>query len=204
MRVKSPERRRQILEAAVKTFARLGYERASVAEVCADAGIARGTLYQYFADKQSLFREVLRAYAGKVSTHMQPLAAAQVPRDPDREGLLRFLTERFERIYSVILEDREVYTILFREALAKNADTRDVVAEIHGHLVSLMVAEMKLGGRLGLVRIEDPEFAAEFVIGGIFHTALVGIVDAPSPQPPRRLAEKSARFVVGALFAAPH
>ena len=192
MRVKSPERRRQILEAAVKTFARLGYERASVAEVCADAGIARGTLYQYFADKQSLFREVLRAYAGKVSTHMQPLAAAQVPRDPDREGLLRFLTERFERIYSVILEDREVYTILFREALAKNADTRDVVAE------------MRLGGRLGLVRIEDPEFAAEFVIGGIFHTALVGIVDAPSPQPPRRLAEKSARFVVGALFAAPH
>ncbi|MCC6639578.1 MAG: TetR/AcrR family transcriptional regulator [Deltaproteobacteria bacterium] len=201
MRVRSPERRAQILETAVKTFARLGYERASIAEVCADAGIARGTLYQYFADKQALFREVLRAYAGKVATHMQPLAPAQIPSAPDREGLLDFLTERFERIYSVILDEREIYTILFREALAKNADTRDVVAEIHGRLVSLMVAEMEMGRRLGLVRVEESAFAAEFLIGGIFHTALVCIVDAPVPQPPRLLAEKSARFVVGALSA---
>lgn len=203
MRVKSPERRRQILETAVKTFARLGYERASIAEVCADAGIARGTLYQYFEDKKSLFREVLRAYADKIATHMQPLPLAEIPRDAGPDGLLRFLTERFERIYAVMLEEREVYTILFKEALAKSADTQDVVAEIHQSLVSLMVGEMTIGRRLDLIRIEDARFAAEFMIGGIFHTALVGLIDAPVPQSPRTLAEKTARFVVGALGGAP-
>ncbi|CAG0985035.1 HTH-type transcriptional regulator AcrR [Myxococcaceae bacterium] len=198
-RKRSLERRAQILAAAVKTFARLGYERASIAHVCADAGIARGTLYQYFRDKKSLFREMLRSHGEKIARLMQPIEPP-VPPPGDAVAMVReILRDRFERIYTVILEDREIYSILFKEALAKNADTRDVVAEIHTRMVSLMVAEMSLGRSLGIVRIDDPEFVAGFLIGGVFHTALVEIIDSELPRSPRDLSERTARFALAGL-----
>lgn len=200
---RSTERRAQILAAAVKTFARLGYEQASIAHVCADVGIARGTLYQYFRDKKALFREMLRTHGEKIALLMQPVAPPE-PSERDAVALVRgLLRDRFEQIYRVIVEDREIYTILFKEALAKNADTRDVVAEIHERMVSLMVAEMALGRSLGIVRVDDPEFVAGFVIGGVFHTALVEIIDAEAPRAPRELAERTARFVLAGLGIAP-
>ena len=60
--MKGDERKKQILDAALKAFAEYGYERTSIAVICEKAGIARPTLYQYFKDKRSLFRELLKGY----------------------------------------------------------------------------------------------------------------------------------------------
>lgn len=48
------DRREQILEAAVAVFAERGYQRATVKEIAARAGIAPGTIYLYFRNKREL------------------------------------------------------------------------------------------------------------------------------------------------------
>lgn len=48
------DRRKQILEAAVAVFAERGYQRATVKEIAARAGIAPGTIYLYFRNKREL------------------------------------------------------------------------------------------------------------------------------------------------------
>lgn len=48
------DRRMQILEAAVTLFAERGYQRATVKEIAARAGIAPGTIYLYFRNKREL------------------------------------------------------------------------------------------------------------------------------------------------------
>jgi len=60
--MRASERNKQILDAALEAFAEFGYERTSVAIICEKAGIARPTLYQYFKDKRSVFRELLESY----------------------------------------------------------------------------------------------------------------------------------------------
>lgn len=48
------QRRARILEAAATVFARKGYQRATMKEVAAEAGIAPGTIYLYFKNKRDL------------------------------------------------------------------------------------------------------------------------------------------------------
>ena len=47
-------RRTQILDAAMAVFAERGYHRATIREVARTAGVADGTIYNYFADKEAL------------------------------------------------------------------------------------------------------------------------------------------------------
>ena len=48
------ERRNQILDAAARLFARKGYKGATIREIAHEAGVAEGTIYNYFANKHDL------------------------------------------------------------------------------------------------------------------------------------------------------
>ena len=54
------DKRRRILDAALKTFAERGFHGTSVPEVAEAAGVGTGTLYRYFAHKDALVNEVYR------------------------------------------------------------------------------------------------------------------------------------------------
>lgn len=49
-----PEKRRRILEAAIRTFGRRGFHEARIAEIAAAAKVAEGTVYLYFRGKEDL------------------------------------------------------------------------------------------------------------------------------------------------------
>lgn len=49
-----PEKRRRILEAAVRTFGRRGFHEARIAEIATAARVAEGTVYLYFRNKEDL------------------------------------------------------------------------------------------------------------------------------------------------------
>src|SRR5262245_36774120 len=54
------DKRRRILDAALKTFATRGYHGTAVPEVAEAAGVGTGTLYRYFEHKAALVNEVYR------------------------------------------------------------------------------------------------------------------------------------------------
>lgn len=77
----SPEKRDRIVELAIDEFSRLPYQQASLSRIVARAGIAKGSIYQYFDNKLDLYRwlltqEVPRRKLG----YMQARAAAVAPR----------------------------------------------------------------------------------------------------------------------------
>src|ERR1700738_2051422 len=51
--------RRQILDGAGKVFMDLGFDGASMGEIARAAGVSKGTLYVYFADKSRLFEAIV-------------------------------------------------------------------------------------------------------------------------------------------------
>ena len=59
------ERRRQILEAAVRAFARKGYHATRVGEIAEEAGVAYGLVYHYFGSKEEVARDDLPGHAGR-------------------------------------------------------------------------------------------------------------------------------------------
>ena len=64
--MRADERRAQILACARTVFARLGFHGTNISDICAEAGIGRGTLYQYFDNKRDLFFAVVEQIADRV------------------------------------------------------------------------------------------------------------------------------------------
>ena len=54
MRVKTEAKRQHIVDVAAQAFRELGFEGASMAEICARVGGSKATLYNYFASKEEL------------------------------------------------------------------------------------------------------------------------------------------------------
>lgn len=54
------QRRKEIAEAAVRVFNRLGFTGASISAVAAELNVDRATLYYYIGSKEELFDEILR------------------------------------------------------------------------------------------------------------------------------------------------
>lgn len=68
-------KRRQILDGARKVFMDLGFDGASMGEIARAAGVSKGTLYVYFADKFALFEAILEQEAlqyGQVAFNFDP------------------------------------------------------------------------------------------------------------------------------------
>lgn len=84
----APEKRDRIVELAIDEFARLPYAQASLSRIVARAGIAKGSIYQYFENKLDLYRWLLTEEVPRRKlAHMQARAEAEAP--ADFEGMLR-------------------------------------------------------------------------------------------------------------------
>ncbi|MBP1771753.1 MAG: transcriptional regulator, TetR family [Holophagaceae bacterium] len=79
----------KVLEAAQAVFLRYGFRRVTMGDIATAAGISRPALYLHFCNKENLFQEVLRTFAGQsLSDLREGLSAHTSP-----EAQLRFAFE---------------------------------------------------------------------------------------------------------------
>jgi len=68
--MRDPDKPQQIIEAAIRVFARKGYWSSRVSDIAREAGIAAGTIYLYFTTKEeiltTLFREKMAGFVSAV------------------------------------------------------------------------------------------------------------------------------------------
>lgn len=77
-----PVRRERVLLAAMTEFGRHGYSAGSLNVIARDAGVAKGSLFQYFTDKLDFFAHVTEYTSERVRSHMAPwLAGPPAGRD---------------------------------------------------------------------------------------------------------------------------
>jgi AcrR family transcriptional regulator len=85
----SPEARREaILAAALDEFTARGYEGARLDDVAKRAGVAKGTIYLYFADKETLFQDLVRSLVHPVLGMLEKMRGVDIPARMLVEGLL--------------------------------------------------------------------------------------------------------------------
>lgn len=149
----SPTRGR-ILAAAQKRFAARGYRHTGVADIAREAGIAAGTLYRYFADKEDLFRAVVEGlHEGWLARARKVLAAPGTP--VERLARLGLASIEFNRenalINSVFARDSEIIFAPLLDELHERL-TRENVA--------LIADVLRDGVKDGTLRTDDPERAA--------------------------------------------
>src|SRR6202022_157505 len=88
---RAAERRAAIVEAALDEFIARGFTATRLDDVARRAGVAKGTIYLHFRDKESMFEEL-------ISTAIVPLLGRLVPQ-PSMSGTVRDALERFVDVF---------------------------------------------------------------------------------------------------------
>ena len=97
------QRQKEILAAAFEVFAANGFEATRIDEVARQAGIAKGTIYLYFRDKEQLFRAVVRSL---VQRRFDSVAG-------DFQGTAEELVhELLSRMYNQVVKNEKVRSIV--------------------------------------------------------------------------------------------
>jgi len=94
-------KREQIRAAAQRLFLELGYERASMDAISREAGVSKQTLYHYYAAKEQLFVDVLRALTIERFQQEAPAVFAEQPitsRVELEAALLAYATSAVEHV----------------------------------------------------------------------------------------------------------
>ena len=87
--MRDPDKPQQIIDAAIRVFARNGYYNSRVSDIAREAGIASGTIYLYFKTKDeilvTLFREKMAEFVAPASARRSP-ASRTGGQDPPAGG----------------------------------------------------------------------------------------------------------------------
>jgi AcrR family transcriptional regulator len=83
-------RRERILDAAELCFARAGFHRCTMQDICREAGISPGALYVYFASKEDLIAGIVERDRAKLASEL-----AELSRAPDLLDALAKLGEHY-------------------------------------------------------------------------------------------------------------
>lgn len=102
------QRRIEIIGAAVREFAEHGYHQADVGQIASRAGVAKGTIYNYFVSKEDLFVGVIRFGIDQLVTQLKSISEQKG--DPVarlRKAVLESLrfTERNLGFYRVLMKE---------------------------------------------------------------------------------------------------
>jgi AcrR family transcriptional regulator len=76
---KAVARREAILDAALDEFSARGFAAARLEDVAKRAGVAKGTIYLYFADKEAIFQELVRFQLIPVMSAFEAVLASELP-----------------------------------------------------------------------------------------------------------------------------
>jgi TetR/AcrR family fatty acid metabolism transcriptional regulator len=96
-RVEKNNKYHQILEAAVKVFARQGFHQSTVAQIAKEAGVADGTIYLYFKNKDDILVQFFRFRTKQVfASFREAVDGAETSTDKLRKLVRRHLAE-FQR-----------------------------------------------------------------------------------------------------------
>ncbi|HEV3328239.1 MAG TPA: TetR/AcrR family transcriptional regulator [Acidimicrobiales bacterium] len=108
-RLRSNERREQLLSVAAILFAESGYDATTMDHVALAAGVTKPLLYQHFESKHALYEEIVTAAA---SALLDALAVAASPDVSPREKVERGLTTYF----TAVLGDDASFRLLLVES----------------------------------------------------------------------------------------
>ena len=133
-RIEKNHKYHQILEAAVKVFARQGFHQSTVAQIAKEAGVADGTIYLYFKNKDDILVQFFSFRTKQVfDSFREEVDRAQASSDKLRNLVRRHLAEfQRDRDGAVVFQVETHQNSRLAEAQIREMSQmyRDLISEI--------------------------------------------------------------------------
>jgi AcrR family transcriptional regulator len=179
--------RAAILSAARAVFADMGYGAATVRDIVRATDLAAGTFYNYFPDKEAVFRALLEESAERVRVRTRLGRAGA-------ESLEDFVRGGYRAYFQAVAEDPMTFELTRRNAgtIRTLFNTPGIGAGVDELLFDLSAAV-----EAGLMPVVDIEYCAAAMVGVGFEVG-VRMVER-DPADPEAAAEFATRLFLGGL-----
>jgi AcrR family transcriptional regulator len=177
------QQRQRILDAARQVFFRDGFVAANLDEVAALAGVAKGTLYRYFANKADLYVALLADNGDKFVAKMRDAAATQGSASDRIRALAKFY-------YGHWAQNRDYFQIFWA------LDNQGLIGVLPPALVGQVTALWETGLRICAdviesgVRSGDFEPCDPWEVANLLWTVANGLIQTEHVMPRKELRHK--------------
>ena len=198
IRMKSEDRRADILRTAIHLFAGKGFRGTTTRELAAAAGVTEPVLYQHFPSKKDLYAAIIETKTGPASEHARELRALAAS-DNDME----FLTTLAELILRRYQEDPELSRLLLFSSLEGHELSELFFERVYAGFYKLVTGYIRRRIREGGFRKVNAEVAARSVLGMITYHGHVAILfpERFSLDNVGSLASQTAKIFLGGIRA---
>lgn len=147
------EKEELIKQAAIRVFASEGFHKARMEAIAREAGVAVGTIYNYFTGKEDVLLSVFEAELEERLSFFEQLRGSglTIP-----EQIAKILQEHF----SLLQQKPELAHVLLQERFNPGEGFKDKLSNFHGRVVERIEALIKEGISQGLVRPCNPHIIA--------------------------------------------
>jgi len=133
-RAKSNDKYHRILEAAVKVFAKQGFHKSTIAQIAREAGVADGTIYLYFKNKDDILVQFFEFKTKQVFDRFQEIVSKADNAIEKLSQLIRSHLQEFERDRNMAMvyqsETRRNSPLVKEQIKQMSKMYLDIVAEI--------------------------------------------------------------------------
>jgi AcrR family transcriptional regulator len=150
--------REAIIQAGTRAFVQHGLSGAKISLIARDAGVANGTFYLHFRDKEELYRAIVETTLKQLATQLQRLDANHLERDE---------AERAE--IDAVISFIEAHEVVFQMAATADSEAGRPVTRM---FVARRMRALKEGQRLGTVRADIRTDIAAYADIGMMISAL--------------------------------
>lgn len=159
------ERKKQILECAKKIFASKGYYQTQISDIQNAAGVARGTIYLYFKNKDDIFATILE------NMFQEWKSVLYKTPDSDQEiyqSGIKFFEYKIRTSFEFFAGDPDFCNILLKISLGLGENFNSLVSRFDRQINELARNYIKAGIRMNRIKSDADVELLSNLIGGSF------------------------------------
>ena len=184
------DRRKLILDAAIRVFAEHGYHGSRVGDIAEDAGVAHGLLYHYFASKEDVLRTIFVENWGQLIARFRAVEASHEPAQDKLDGIAKILLRTWRN-------DPALVTVMVRE-VARSHELEAQVEDVR-EAFGIIQRVIEEGQASGAFRPDVDARLASCVVYGALEEILTGWVLDQLPDSEEDVAEAERTLIRIAL-----
>jgi len=164
MRTKEGNKRQAITEAAIREFAERGFHQAKISRIADNAGVATGSVYLYFRNKENLLQEIFIKLWQEISSDLQGLVNRTDLNSLEKlEGMIDLVVDKF-------IDNSPLALVFVNEQHHLSRQDDNVISPYYDKFLELGNNLLTNGISEGLVNPNiNTDIARHFIFGGVRH-----------------------------------
>ncbi len=140
------EKQHKVMRSAINEFLKNGFEKGNIGDIAKNAGVAKGSMYQYFASKKELF-----LFSVQWSTELL-LKKSKIDLSVKNIDIFDYLYHTSKQMWSQLMEEREIVIFIENVFLGKYSSLNDesmaYMMKMHHEYVLQLIQNGKKNGHV--------------------------------------------------------